>query len=326
MEYKDYYAVLGVDKQATSKDIQRAFRRLARQYHPDVNPNNKEAEERFKEINEAYEVLSDPEKRKRYDELGADWERYQQYQQYATEREPAGAGAGNFTYQRMRPEDMEDLFGDASPFSDFFENIFGGETVRGAGTTRGAASSRPRRGQDVEAPIDVSLEEAARGGTRLLRLADENGRTRQVEVRIPPGVRDGTRIRIAGQGGEGRAGGPRGDLYLIVELRPHPAFEVDGDNLRTRVSAKLSTMLLGGEIEVPTLDGRVMLRIPAGTADGKVFRLRGKGMPRYNRPEQRGDLFAEVHVALPQRLSPEQRRLIEEFAQTESGERVGAGR
>jgi curved DNA-binding protein len=313
MDYKDYYAVLGVERNATPKEIQRAFRRLARQHHPDVNPNNKEAEERFKEINEAYEVLSDPEKRKRYDELGADWERYQ--------RQPAGA-AGGYTSQRMRAEDLQDLFGDESPFSSFFDTFFGGGTSRGAG----AATSRPRRGQDIEAPVQVTLEEAARGGTRRLRLEDANGQMRQIEVKIPPGVRDGTRIRVAGQGGEGRDGGPRGDLYLLVEVLPHSVFERDGDNLRTTVRAKLTTMLLGGEVAVPTLDGRVMLKIPAGTNDGKVFRLRGKGMPRPNRREQRGDLYAEVHVDLPEHLSSEQRRIMEQFARTESGEPVGAGR
>jgi curved DNA-binding protein len=325
MDYKDYYAVLGVDKQATAKDIQRAYRKLARQYHPDVNPNNKGAEERFKEINEAYEVLSDPEKRKQYDELGANWERYQEYQRAARERQAAGAGAGPFTSQRMRPEDLEDLFGDESPFSDFFGTFFGGGEPRG-GEPRGRGAPRPRRGQDVEAAVEVTLEEAARGGSRLLRLADESGQTRQVEVRIPPGVRDGTRIRLAGQGGEGRAGGPRGNLYLIVEIQPHPIFQRDGDNLRTRVRARMTTLLLGGEVEVPTLGGRVMLKISAGSDDGRVFRLRGKGMPRPNHPDQHGDLYAEVHVALPQRLSPEQRRLMEEFARTESGEPVGAGR
>lgn len=320
MDYKDYYAVLGVDKRATQKDIQKAYRRLARQFHPDVSPNKKEAEERFKEINEAYEVLSDPEKRKRYDELGADWERYREYRPYSEAGRAAGAGAGGFTSQRMRPEDLEDLFGGESPFSDFFDTFFGG-----GGATERRGPPRPRRGQNVEGTVEVTLEEAARGGTWQVQLAEENGNTRRVEVTIPPGVRDAARIRIAGQGGEGRAGGPRGDLYIVVRVQPHPIFRRDGDDLHARVSARMTMLLLGGEVAVPTLTGRVMLKIPAGTTDGRVFRLRGKGMPRPAHPDQHGDLYVEVHVALPQQLTFEQRRLIEEFARTESGEPVGAG-
>ena len=320
MEYKDYYAVLGVGKTATQKEIKQAFRRLARQYHPDVNPNNKEAEARFKEINEAYEVLSDPEKRKRYDELGADWQQYEQYQQYARSRQGAGAepGAGGFTYRRMSPEDLEDLFGGESPYSDFFESMFGS----GAGTT--ARARAPRRGYDLEYPIEVTLEEAAQGATRRLGLEDSAGQVRQVEVKIPPGARDGTRVRVAGQGSAGGAGGPRGDLYLIVQVLPHATFTREGDDLRTRVAARMTTMLLGGEVEVPTLGGRVMLKIPPDTPDGKTFRLRGKGMPRLGRPGEHGDLYAEVHVALPRRLTPAQRRLMEEFARAEAGEPVEA--
>jgi curved DNA-binding protein len=313
MEYKDYYAVLGVKRQATEKEIRQAFRRLARQYHPDVNPNNKAAEEHFKEINEAYEVLSDPEKRKQYDEMGADWERYQQYQ-----RAPTGGGEA-FRSQRMRVEDFDDLFGEESPYSSFFEQIFGG-----AGQGRGARTPRPQRGQDMEAAVEVTLEEAAHGTKRVLRLAGEDGKERQLEVRIPPGVRTGTRVRVAGQGESGRAGGPRGDVYLVVRVLPHALFEREDDDLHLRTSVAMTTMLLGGEVPIPTLDGQVMLKIPTGTADGKTFRLRGKGMPRQSRPDQHGDLFAEVHAALPQRLSAEQRRLIEQLARTECGEPVGA--
>jgi curved DNA-binding protein len=315
MEYKDYYAVLGVKKQATEKEIRQAFRRLARQYHPDVNPNNKEAEEHFKEINEAYEVLSDPEKRKQYDEMGADWEHYQQYQQAP----PQGRG-GSFSRERMPVEDFGDLFGEESPYSSFFEQIFGG-----AEPGRGRAAPRPQRGLDAEAKVEVTLEEAAHGTGRVLRVPGEGGKERQLEVRIPPGVRTGTRVRVAGQGESGHAGGPRGDVYLVVQVLPHAHFRREGDDLHLRTSVAMTTMVLGGEIAIPTLDGRVMLRIPSGTADGKTFRLRGKGMPRQSRPEQHGDLLAEVHAALPQRLSVEQRRLMEQFARTESGEPVSAG-
>jgi curved DNA-binding protein len=315
MEYKDYYAVLGVKKDANEKEIRQAFRRLARQYHPDVNPNNKEAEEHFKEINEAYEVLSDPEKRKRFDEMGADWERYQQYQQAP----PQGRGEP-FRSQRMRVEDFDDLFGEESPYSSFFEQIFGR-----AGQGRGGATPRPQRGLDAETEVEVTLEEAAHGTRRVLRVAAEDGKERQLEVRIPPGVRTGTRVRVAGQGESGRAGGPRGDVYLVVQVLPHARLQREGDDLHLRTSVAMTTMLLGGEVAIPTLDGRVMLRIPASTADGKTFRLRGKGMPHQSRPDQHGDLLVEVHAAIPQRLSVEQRRLIEQFAQLESGEPVSAG-
>jgi DnaJ-class molecular chaperone len=316
MEYKDYYAVLGVKKQATEKEIRQAFRRLARQYHPDVNPNNKEAEEHFKEINEAYEVLSDPEKRRQYDEMGADRERYEQYQRAG----PQAQGGRGFRTQRMRTEDLDDLFGNESPYSDFFEQLFG----RG-GQARGGGPPRPQRGPDLEAEVEVTLAEAAHGTTRVLRVAGEDGRSRQLEVRIPLGVRSGTRVRVAGQGESGRAGGPRGDVYLVVQVLPHPLFEREGDDLHLRTPVALTTMLLGGEAAIPTLDGQVMLKIPSGTADGKTFRLRGKGMPRQGRSDQHGDLLVEVHAALPHRLSAEQRRLIERFTQLESGEPVSAG-
>jgi curved DNA-binding protein len=315
MEYKDYYAVLGVKRDATEKDIRQAFRRLARQHHPDVNPNNKEAEERFKQINEAYEVLSDPEKRKRYDEMGADWERYQRYQQA-----PAQGQGEAFRTQRMRTEDFDDLFGDESPYSSFFEHIFGR-----AAQGRSSGTARPQRGLDLESEVEVTLEEAAHGTTRVLRVAGENGQSRQLEVRIPPGVRTGTRVRVAGQGESGRAGGPRGDVYLVVQVLPHARFEREGDDLHVRMPVVMTTMLLGGEVAIPTLDGRqVMLKIPAGTADGKTFRLRGKGMPHQARPGQHGDLLVEVHAALPEKLSVEQRRLMEQFARMEGGEAVSA--
>jgi DnaJ-class molecular chaperone len=312
MEYKDYYAVLGVKKQASEKEIRQAFRRLARQYHPDVNPSNKPAEEHFKEINEAYEVLSDPEKRRQYDEMGADWERYQEYQRAG----PQGQGGGGFRTQRMRTEDLDDLFGEESPYSDFFEQIFG----RGGQARGGGGTPRPQRGLDLEAEVEVTLEEAARGTSRVVRVAGEDGRSRQLEVRIPPGVRTGTRVRVAGQGESGRAGGARGDVYLLVQVLPHSRFERKGDDLHLRMSAAMTTMLLGGEVAIPTLDSQLMLKIPAGTPDGKTFRLRGKGMPRQSRADQHGDLLVEVHAALPPRISVEQRRLIEQFARIESGE------
>lgn len=321
VDYKDYYKILGVDKNASQKDIQKAYRRLARKYHPDVNPNDKSAEEKFKEINEANEVLSDPEKRKRYDELGS---YHQQYGRWPEASGPMGASGGNgrgggrTTYSTMSEEDLNDLFGGASPFSDFFESYFGSGmpgAARGRTRTTGRAQTYEQPGQNVEAEVDVTLSEAYRGATRTFELNEPDGSTRRLEVKIPPGVDEGSRIRIAGQGGQGTSG--RGDLYLRVHVLPDPRFTREGTTLRTRVDVPLATAVLGGEVQVPTPDGRqLMLRIPAGTQNGRSFRLRWQGMPTLGQPDKRGDLYAEVNVVLPAHLNPEQRRLFEAFARS----------
>jgi len=311
MEYKDYYKILGVPRNATEKEIKQAFRRLARKYHPDVNPGDPEAEARFKEINEAYEVLSDPEKRAKYDQLGADWQRWQRMggrpEDFDWSRWTTGAGpGGQRVYVRYgTPEDLEDLFGGSSPFSDFFAQIFGG-----VGAGRGFEfRPRPRRGRDLEHEVEITLEEAYRGTTRLLT---KDGR--RLEVKIPPGVKTGSKVRIAGEGEAGVAGGQAGDLYLRIKVLPHPRFERRGDDLYTEVPVDLYTAILGGEVRVPTLNGSVILTIPPETQNGRVFRLRGKGMPRLNRPHERGDLYATVQVRLPQGLSSRERQLFEELA------------
>jgi curved DNA-binding protein len=324
MEYQDYYATLGVPRTASEKEIRSAYRKLARQYHPDVNPGDTEAEERFKQIAEAYEVLSDEEKRRRYDELGPQW---REYEQWEAARQAAGQQAGvddffrgqrpggGYGYRTVSEEDLEDLFGNRQPFSDFFESMFGGG-IRGGRT---APAARPRAGSDLEYPIEVTLAEAYQGSRRTITLRMPDGTERRLEVTLPPGVTDGSRIRLAGQGNSGRAGGPAGDLYLVVSVSPDPRFERDGDNLRTKISVPMSTLILGGRAMVPTPDGRELeLTIPAGTQDGRVFRLRGQGMPRLGDPRRRGDLYAEVHVRLPERLTERQRELMEEFARTES--------
>jgi curved DNA-binding protein len=322
VDYKDYYKILGVDKNASQKDIQKAYRRLARKYHPDVNPDDKEAEDKFKEINEANEVLSDPEKRKQYDELSS---YYQQYGHTPNAYGPTGGAgengrnAGRRTQYRstMSEEDMNDLFGGASPFSDFFESFFGS---RGSGATREStrrAGGTPRdayasAGQDAEADVNVTLAEAYSGATRTFELTEPDGGTRRLEVKIPPGVDDGARIRLAGQGASGR-----GDLYLRVHVLPDARFTREGTTLRTRIEIPLTTAILGGEVQVPTPDGRrLQLRIPAGTANGKVFRLRGQGMPTLGQPDKRGDLYVEVSVTIPTHLNAEQRRLFEAFARS----------
>jgi curved DNA-binding protein len=313
MEYKDYYDILGVGRDADEKEIKRAFRRLARKYHPDVNPGDPEAEERFKEINEAYEVLSDPEKRRKYDQLGADWSRWQQAGgrpgDFDWGRWTTGAPGGQRVYVRQgTPEDLEDLFGGASPFSDFFAQIFGG--VGGTGAAPGGFEYRvrPQRGQNYEQELEISLREAYRGTTRVLQ---KDGR--RLEVKIPPGAHTGTRVRMAGEGRPGAGGGEAGDLYLRVKVAPDPQFERKGDDLYVTVPVDLYTTILGGEVRVPTLSGPVMLTIPAGTQNGRVFRLRGRGMPHLRQPEQHGDLYVKVDVRLPTDLGPHQRELFEEL-------------
>ena len=312
MEYKDYYKILGVDKKASEKDIKSAFRKLARKYHPDVSPDDPQAESRFKEINEAYEVLGDPEKRAKYDQLGADWHRWQQrggqpqdfnWAQWASG--PAGQRV-NVRYANM--EDLEDLFGGGNPFSDFFTSIFGGVGPRGGSASAERFGYRPRsqRGQDYEQEVEISLSEAHSGATRPV-----NKDGRRLEVKIPPGAKTGTRVRVRGEGGEGHAGRTAGDLYLRIRVASDPRFERKGDDLQTKLPVDLYTAVLGGEVRVPTLSGEVKLKIPAGSQNGQTFRLRGKGMPSLKRKNQFGDLYATLDVRLPTQLTAEQREHFE---------------
>jgi curved DNA-binding protein len=310
MEYKDYYQSLGLSRDANEKEIKRTFRRLAREHHPDVNPGDAGAEERFKEINEAYEVLSDPEKRDKYDRLGADWQRWQQaggrpggfdWGRWTTAA--PGGGGQRVHVQYGGPEDLGDLFGGGGSFSDFFSQIFGGAAPGGF-----RSRARPRRGQDYEQEIEISLREVYQGTSRVIQKEG-----RRIEVNIPPGARSGTRVRAAGEGGPGMAGGEAGDLYLRVKARPDPQFERRGDDLHVTAPVELTTAILGGKAPVPTLNGSVMLTVPAGTQNGRVFRLRGKGLPRLRQPDQHGDLYAKLDVQLPTELTPRQQELFEEL-------------
>ncbi len=361
VQFKDYYQTLGVPRDADEKAVRAAYRTLARKHHPDINPGDKRAEERFKEINEAYEVLSDADKRKLYDRFGEDWQRYRDAG--FTGDEPAGRPGGG-TRGGFDPNDFgawfagqsagragagpaegwtvyeTDADGEAGGFSDFFQTLFGGTRGRDAGRGR-ATSSRPlrRRGEDLEVPIEVGFDEAFRGATRRLELqtpevcptchgtglarevtcptCDGTGisrRNKTIEVTVPAGVATGSRVRVAGQGGPGEGNGPNGDVYLRVTVRPDPRFERDGDDLRTDIEIPLTTAMLGGEAVVPTPTGRVALTIPPETQAGRVFRLRGQGMPRLKGPKgERGDLLARARVTHPTNLTPRERELFEEL-------------
>jgi DnaJ-class molecular chaperone len=331
VDFKDYYATLGVAKTASAKDIKQAYRRLARKFHPDVNPGDAAAETRFKELNEANEVLGDPEKRKQYDELGANW---RQYEQARSQGAPGGAqGASPFTwstgtggFRPMSEDEVADMFGgDESPFSDFFQTFFGGSAGGASAGRRGRASRvRNQKGRDVEHAIDLALEDVLRGSVQRLGIQQE-GAHRNVEVRIPAGVSEGARVRVSGEGERGRGTAAHGDLYLRVHIRPHPRFERKGRDLYARVKLPLTTAVLGGEVEVPSLGGKPLrLKVPQTTQSGQVFRLRGHGLPTVGKPDDRGDLYASVDIVLPSALTPEERAHYEALARLAEPAKAGS--
>jgi curved DNA-binding protein len=302
MDYKDYYKVLGVERSASADDVRKAYRKLAMQYHPDRNAGDKRAEERFKDINEAYQVLSDTQKRARYDQLGSAYSNWQQrggspgdfdWSQWVTGQQ---AAPGNV---HVEYGDLNDLFG--GDVSDFFRSIFGG--MGGART-----ATRSRRAPAYQQPITISLAEAYRGTTRAFQSDD-----RQLSVRIPAGVKTGSKVRAAGAAPDGS------DLYLIVEVQDDPNFERQGDDLRTSATTDLFTAALGGETGVQTLEGQVTLKIPAGTQPEQVFRLAGRGMPRLRSPQAKGDLFVRVKVRVPKDLTEKQRELLAAAARLDGG-------
>jgi curved DNA-binding protein len=334
MDFKDYYSILGVAKTATEKEIKQAYRKLARKHHPDVNPGDKSAEVRFKDLNEAYEVLGDPAKRKKYDELGSNWRMYEQ----GGAPPPGSAGSGGWNvnfggggpqgggFRTMTEEEMRQAFGDADPFSDFFHTFFGGAGPMGgdeAGRTRrGGRSRTARQGRDVEHELELGLEDAYHGAMRRLSMTHD-GQARTVDVRIPPGVGEGSRVRVGGEGEHGVGGAPSGDLYLRIRMTPHPRFERKGRDLYTHVAVPLTTAVLGGEAEVQTLTGKTLrLKIPVTTQIGQVFRLKGHGMPAVGKSDEYGDLYATVDVEMPRSLTPEQRQHFEALQKMEKVEKV----
>jgi DnaJ-class molecular chaperone len=316
MEYKDYYKVLGVSKSASAEDIKKAFRKLARRYHPDVNPGDKKSEEKFKEINEAYEVLSDAAKRRKYDTLGPNWQ-----DQFGF---PSGAGGRNSNFRGSS------MNYNTAGFSDFFEALFGRPTT-----------STRKAGEDIEQRVEVTFQEAYSGGMRTYNIQSTetcpvcrgtrlvagksctncNGlgtfaRSKRIQVKIPAGVDNGSKIRVAGEGQPGIGGGPRGDLFLVINVKPDPLYERRGDDLYSDIDVDLVTAILGGEVAVTTPDGRkLVLTVPPETQNGRLFRLANKGMPHL-RGEGNGNLFARVKVVLPMGLNDDERGLFEQLARS----------
>jgi molecular chaperone DnaJ len=336
---KDYYEVLGVKRDASDTEIKQAYRKLARKHHPDVNPGDKGSETRFKEINAAYEVLSDKEKRAKYDRFGEHWAQADQFSQAGAQGGPqwnTTSRDGGATYH-FEGGDFGGGFPEGGGLGDIFE-----EMLRGSSRSR-TRRARPQSGEDIEQPVEVTLEEAYHGATRLLSLqtaepcaacggtglvqnvpcsvcrgAGVVAAVKRLEVKIPPGVKEGSRVRLAGKGGPGSGGGPSGDLYLVISVRPHAVFTRTDDDLSVEVGVPLTVATLGGEVQVPTLKGKLALKIPPETQNGRVFRLAGQGMPHLGRSGH-GDLMAKVSVVLPTGLSGKEKELFRQLQELRPG-------
>ncbi|WP_028574689.1 DnaJ C-terminal domain-containing protein [Desulfonatronovibrio hydrogenovorans] len=310
MEYKDYYKILGVNKKSSKEEVSKAYKKLAKKYHPDLNPNDPKAEDKFKEVTEAYEVLKDDEKRKLYDSLGPNWQHGQNFQP------PPG-------YENVHFEFRGDQQGAGFDFSDFFETIFGGGFSRGGaqGFQRDPFSGRTfaRKGQDAEAALELSLEEAYKGGSKSITLQEQvigpDGRpmvqNKTLSVNIPPGIKDGNRIRLSGQGSPGMGSGQSGDLYLKVRIIPHPVFKLDGNNIIYDLPLAPWEAALGSMVRVPTLDGEVEMKIPQGISSGQKMRIKGKGM---GRGSAKGDQLVRIMIRVPREASLRERELWEELS------------
>ncbi|OJW82548.1 MAG: molecular chaperone DnaJ [Bacteroidetes bacterium 46-16] len=308
MEYKDYYKVLGVDKKASQDEIKKVYRKLAVKYHPDKNPENKQAEEKFKEINEAYDVLGDAEKRKKYDELGENWQHYQQQ----------GGPSGGFDYSQWanagRSKQGGSTFhtefftGDEHGFSDFFDTFFG-SGFSSSGQGRRSRRNAGIRGQDLESHTDLTLEEAFHGTERQLNL-----RGQKLKIKLKPGIKDGQVLRMKGKGEPGMNGGTNGDLYINIHVQKHPRFERKDNDLYFDQPLDAYTAILGGKIPVQAIDKTLQVNIPAGTDSGKTFRLKGMGMPLYDDPKQHGDAYARMVITVPKNLSEQEKEIIKKLA------------
>ncbi len=304
MDYKDYYNILGVTKTAKKDEIKKAYRNLAKKYHPDKTNGDKALEEKFKEISEAYEVLSNDENRKKYDDLGANWKNQQQ------QGEPGGGFDYSQYYSNTGGQGSHQSFeGDPEMFSDFFNNIFGG------GYSAGGSGRRqvPRKGQDYIAEMEMTLEEAYHGGVRIINI---NGK--KLRIKTKPGTKDKQKIKLAGKGSLGIAGGKPGDLLITIHVLPNSKFKRKGNNLFVDLQIDMYTAVLGGKIEVPTLNGNVNMTIPKGTQGGKSLRLKGKGMPVYGKKTEHGDLYVKTNIVIPTNLNEKQEELFNELKKLES--------
>jgi curved DNA-binding protein len=322
MDFKDYYNILGVKPDADLKTIKKTYHQLAKKYHPDVNPGDKKAEEKFKEVTEAYQAISDPENRKKYDELRQNYQQWQQqggHGNFDWNRWQTGPGTGGYT-RTMSPEEFADIFGDygsmddlTGGFSDFFSTIFGmGGISRedNYSTIHRRGSQRARAGRDTEADLTVTLEESYHGTTRVIQIGEK-----KIEAKIPKGVRNGSKIRLSGQGRPGSGGGPSGDLYLTINVQADPRFVQENDDLTMDVPVDFYTAIFGGEIGIKTLSGEVLLKIPPMSQSGKKFRLKGKGMPKLEQPKVHGDLYAQIKIVLPNNLTEAELKTLKQLAE-----------
>jgi len=329
MAGKDFYNILGVNRNASEREIKQAYRKLARKYHPDVNSGDKSAETKFKQVNEAYEVLSDKEKRSKYDQFGDQWQYADQFAKAGGQQAPFwDFSQGGDTRFHFAGDDLGSLFDDL---------------LRGSGAQTFRRRAQPRKGQDIEHPVEVTLEEAYHGATRTLSLQSEEpcsscrgtgriqsvpcsvcrgsgvvSKVKRLEVKIPAGVRDRSRVRMVGKGGSGYGGAKSGDLYLVVSVKAHKLFERRGGDLHVEVPVPLTVAVLGGEVDVPTPKGKLALKIPSETQNGRAFRLKGQGMPHLGN-SSRGDLLAKVKVVLPTNLSSQEKELFKQISQLRSG-------
>lgn len=305
MDYKDYYKILGVSKTASQKEIKKAYRKLAAKYHPDKNPNNKEAEEKFKEINEANEVLGDPEKRKKYEKLGSNWSAYQQgggdYQRY---KQNAGARQGNTYYYEGDPGEFFGGAGAGGDYSSFFDMFF--SQRQGASFSRGSGTrARASKGADIEAELGISLLEAYEGTKKTFELYGN-----KMRINIKPGSANGRKLKLKGKGQKDPRGGEAGDLYIVLKVASHQKFVRNQDDLKYTAEVDFYSAALGEKIKVPTLKGSVQMKIPQGVSSGKVLRLKGKGMPVYGNKDKHGDLLVTINIVVPKNLTPEEKKLI----------------
>ncbi|MEN2435302.1 J domain-containing protein [Weeksellaceae bacterium A-14] len=299
MAYIDYYKILGLDKTASQDEVKKAYRKLARKYHPDLNPNDKEAEQKFKEVNEANEVLGNPENRAKYDKYGEHWRHGEEYEKAQQQQRQYQQGSGGFGGGFSGAD-----FGDGGDFSDFFKDMFGG----GGGFRSGRGTSGKFKGQDISAELNLSLRDAAQTHPQTFEI---NGQ--KIRITIPAGVYDGLQIRLKGKGNPGHNGGPDGDLYITFNIAADPQFERVGDDLKTKIDIDLYTAVLGGEVTVHTLDSTIKLKVKPGSQNGTTVRLKGKGFPVYKKDGQYGDLFVTYNVKLPTSLTDKQKELFEQL-------------